>query len=350
MKILLLLVILTAMLPAQDSTTSPASGWGAYPVIFYTDQTNLAMGGYGIHYFTLPGSQYTSNINLVLIYTLNKQIITEVAHAVYWRESRLTGMMGYNKFPNIFYGTGPDSKVDDAENYTDEGGRLFLNLQKEFIDDFFAGVVYNFQSHAVVAREADGQFAPGDLPGTAEPYMVSGLGLSVDYDTRDNVNYTTKGSFLQFKYIYYAGFLGSDFDHGWYDLDFRHFLQIGTDGVLCFQGTWSQVTSGAPILAYPVLGNDRLRGFAARYWDKNALTIQAEYRQMIWGGFGAALFAGAGNVAPEMSAFSISGMKIGGGFGLRYMALPDAKLNLRIDVGIGSDNNSSVTFIAGEAF
>ena len=350
MKIILLLLVLVTITFAQDSTTAPASGWGAYPVIYYTDQTNLAMGTYGIHYFTNPGSDYTSNINIALIYTLNKQIISEIGYAFYWRNSRLSGTVGYSKFPNIYYGVGPDSKVDDGEDYTDEGARLFLNLQNEIIDDLFAGVVYNFQSHAIVAREPGGEFASGELPGTDTPYSVSGMGLSVDYDTRDNVNYTTNGSFLQFKYIYYAGFLGSDFDHGWYDLDFRHFLPVGSDGVLGFQGTWNRVGSGSPILAYPVLGNDRLRGFSARYWDKNVLTLQAEYRHMIWGGFGAALFAGAGNVAPAMSDFSVSGLKYGAGFGLRYMALPDARLNLRIDIGIGSDNNSSVTFIAGEAF
>lgn len=342
--------MLTTVIFAQDSTATSGSGWGAYPVVFYTDQTNLAMGVYGIHYFTNPGIDYTSNINMVLVYTLNKQIITEFAHAIYWQDSRLTGMVGYNKFPNIYYGIGPDSQVDDAEDYTDEGARLFLNWQKEFLDNFFAGVVYNFQSHAIVQREPDGAFASGDLPGTAAPYLVSGMGVSLDYDSRDNVNYSMQGAFLQFKYIYFAGFLGSDFDHGWYDLDFRKFFPVGTNGVLGFQGTWSRVTSGAPVLAYPVLGNDRLRGFSARYWDKNVMTVQAEYRQLIWGGFGATVFAGAGNVAPAMSDFSVSGLKYGGGFGLRYMALPEAKLNLRIDIGIGSDNNSSITFIAGEAF
>ncbi|TFH01056.1 MAG: hypothetical protein E4H13_05900, partial [Calditrichales bacterium] len=38
---------------------SAVSGWGVYPIIFYTDQTSLAMGGHAVHYFKGQGDAHT---------------------------------------------------------------------------------------------------------------------------------------------------------------------------------------------------------------------------------------------------------------------------------------------------
>lgn len=335
---------------AQADADTADSGWGAYPIFFYTDQTKLGFGVFGIHFFKHQDAKYMSNLNTILVYTLRKQIILELSGELYWQNRRLTGTINYAKFPDTYYGIGNASKTADAEDFTDEGASLFLNLQQQLFPDVYAGITYSFVSHALVETEPDGVLKTGVLPGTSEAFLLSGPGLSLNYDTRDNVNYPSSGSFMQFLWNYYTKTLASDFTFVRYMLDLRHFLAWTHRGVLAMQGTWNRVTSGAPILEYPVLGDDRLRGFSARYWDKNLLTFQVEYRKMLWGYLGIVLFAGMGDVVDELKYFKANSLKYGVGFGLRYMVLPAAKMTLRIDFGFGTDENSSLTFMAGEAF
>jgi len=342
--------MITRTLYSQSDADSTASGWGAYPVVYYTDQTNLAFGVYGMHYFKNDQAKHTSNINSVAIYTLRKQIILEFGAQVYWQQRRLLGIINYMKFPNTFYGIGNDTKTEDSEEYTDEGAQFNLNYQQEVLSDLYLGLTYNLKSHALVSIEPDGQLSTGFYPGTDGPFKISGVGVSLDFDTRDHVNFPSKGSFLRATWLYNTKTLASDFNFIRYEIDLRHFIPLFSSGILGFQGTWTQVTSGAPILSYPVLGDDRLRGFAARYWDQNLLTLQMEYRQMFWGNLGFVLFAGMGDVSDRINHFQMKTMKFGVGFGLRYMVLPDAKFNLRVDFGIGTYDNSSLTFLVGEAF
>jgi hypothetical protein len=84
--------------------------------------------------------------------------------------------------------------------------------------------------------------------------------------------------------------------------------------------------------------------------DKNLLTLQAEYRMNILEKLGLVLFAGMGDVANHFSNFNPAEFKFGAGFGFRYSILPENKLNLRFDFGIGTNGNSSMTFLPGEAF
>jgi hypothetical protein len=53
---------------------STGSGWGGYPVLFYTSRTGVALGAYGTHYFKNEGTPHKSTISLALVYTLRSQI------------------------------------------------------------------------------------------------------------------------------------------------------------------------------------------------------------------------------------------------------------------------------------
>ena len=148
----------------------------------------------------------------------------------------------------------------------------------------------------------------------------------------------------------YDDFTASDYRFMEYYLDLRHYKQLSQNGILAVQGTYTRVTGNAPIQTYPILGDDRLRGFSTRYRDKNMVTLQAEYRLRLWEDLGLAFFAGTGDVADHFNNFNFSKFKFGAGFGIRYMILPANKINLRIDIGFGTHGNSSLTFLPGEAF
>ena len=93
-----------------------------------------------------------------------------------------------------------------------------------------------------------------------------------------------------------------------------------------------------------------MRGYyEGRYRDKKLLAMQTEYRIPIIWRFGAALFAGAGDVAPALSKFNLSSVKPSYGFGLRYLFDPVEKMCIRIDFGFGK-GTSGMYITANEAY
>jgi outer membrane protein assembly factor BamA len=276
--------------------------------------------------------------------------MTQLASKFFWSEYRLKSDIDYLKFPDTFYGIGNNTLADNAEEFSTERIGFDLTFQKQIFPDFYIGFLYDFEKHDLIETEPGGILAQGTLPGTQKAFKLSGMGLSVNYDTRDHVVYCCHGSFFEFNLTFYDDVIGSDYRFMEYYLDLRHYFQVNKNGILAFQGTYTRVTGTAPIQAYPVLGDDRLRGFSARYKDRNLLTLQAEYRMKIWDEFGLAFFAGMGDVANHFSNFNPTEFKFGAGLGFRYTILKANNLNLRFDIGFGTHSNSSMTFLPGEAF
>jgi outer membrane protein assembly factor BamA len=326
------------------------SGWAGYPVIFYTNRTNFAFGGYGIRHFNYEGSPHKSNLTAAFIYSLKGQIMSQMAGKLYWPGYRLNADVDYLNFPDTFYGIGNNTHRQNAEEYSIERFGFDMTFQKELLSNLFVGFLYDFENYDLIKTEPGGILELGILPGTHGPFKISGLGLSVNYDSRDHVVNCQNGNYIEFNWTFYDKSIGSDYRYMEYYLDLRHYLQVSQKSILAFQGTYTRISGYAPIQAYPVLGDDRLRGFSARYMDKNLLTFQAEYRLNLLKKLGIVLFAGLGEVANHFKNFDPSEFKFGAGFGFRYTILPANKLNLRFDLGFGTHANSSMTFLPGEAF
>lgn len=325
-------------------------GWTGYPVIFYTNRTNVAFGAYGLRHFQYEGSPHNSTISSALIYTLRGQIMSQIAGNFYWPDYRLKADVDYLNFPDTFYGIGNNTHALNAEEFSAERIGLDVSFQKQMLPDLYIGFLYDYEKHDLKDTVPGGILEAGFLPGTQSAFNLSGLGLTINFDTRDHVVSCIQGSYLEFNWTFYDNALGSDYRYMEYYFDLRNYFQLNKNGILAFQGTFTRISGYAPIQAYPVLGDDRLRGFSARYTDKNMLTLQAEYRMSILEKLGLVFFAGMGDVARHVGDFNPLRFKFGAGFGFRYTILPANKLNIRFDFGFGTHANSSMTFLPGEAF
>jgi len=97
-------------------------------------------------------------------------------------------------------------------------------------------------------------------------------------------------------------------------------------------------------------GSLLMRGYyEGRYRDHDLIVAQAEYRLPLWRRFGLTGFAGIGDVADKISRFRSREMKTSAGLGLRYMLIPEEKMNLRFDFGFGKDTSGFYVTIT-EAF
>jgi outer membrane protein assembly factor BamA len=342
--------------PAEPDTLQKERGdWVGFPIIFYTPDTKWAVGASGSYYYRPSNSDTAtrpSNIGATLIYTQRKQIIAAFGFDLYSRNNadNPSGGIFYLKFPDTFYGIGNSASADSAEDYTHRLISLGLSFRKQVQPNLYLGIQYELDDDKLIKVEEDGLLAKGTILGS-KGGTASGAGISVNWDSRNNLFFPTTGGLYGFSATFFAGALGSDFDFTRYNLSLRKYIPVFSSHVLAFQAEMSFRTGDPPFLLLAHLGGEGiLRGYAAnRYLGKNLLAGQVEYRMPLWRRFGVAGFAGYGDVADKLSRFEISNFKYSFGWGIRYLFNRDEKINLRLDFGYGK--NSSEFYVSlTEAF
>lgn len=340
----------------QDSVKQKKNGFIPIPILFYMPETKIGVGAAVSYYFRESGSKLDSRpstIMPVLTYTQKKQIISELSADLYLKDEiyHLNGYLSYKKFPDKFYGIGNHTSEDDEENYTPKSATFQMNLQKKVSSRLNIGVQYEFEHTKIIEVEENGLLVHGDIAGS-KGGMVSGAGLLVNRDTRDNIFYPSSGSFYQLSATLFSSSLGSDYDFNRYTLDLRQYFPLFSSQVLACQGYINIITGDPPFQMLSLFGGrERMRGyFEGRYRDKNMMAFQIEYRIMpvLWR-FGLVVFAGFGDVSDKMENFELRNFKYSVGGGIRYLFIREEKINVRLDFGHGKDS-SGIYITIGEAF
>ena len=183
-------------------------------------------------------------------------------------------------------------------------------------------------------------------------HMMSGLGSSVSYDTRNSSYWPTKGILIQGTFTYFNTYLGSSYSDLKTTVDIRYFKKLIRHTVVAAQ-LYNYTNSGqAPIRELAMLGGaGNMRGFyQGRFRDNNMTTLIAEYRVPVWKRFSAVVFGGIGNVYLKINELVTSAPKHSFGGGIRFAVLPKEKLNIRIDYGYYNQSNKGFYFTVGECF
>ncbi|MFC2165565.1 BamA/TamA family outer membrane protein [Acidobacteriota bacterium] len=327
----------------------------ALPVIFYSPETKLAFGVGGGYYFrTVKGDALTnlSHLNGFMIYTLRNQFRITLAPDFYFKRNvyRLQGALSFSYFTDKLFGVGPDTTKDMEENFISRIYIFNLNLQRKIFLGFSGGIKLELARSTLVEVDEDGLLATGKILGS-EGGISSGLGLALNWDTRDNINFPVLGSYHQAYVVFFRRTLGSDFHFTKYVLDCRKYFTFLASQVLAIQGYFSFISGDPPFQMMSLMGGqNNMRGYwMGRFRDKNLIIVQAEYRIPLVKRIGVVGFAGLGNVAERLSHFGRSDLKYSLGFGLRYAFNPKEKLNLRLDVGFTKEG-AGFYITATEAF
>ena len=326
-----------------QASTAKQRSWniGAFPIIFYTDETRLA-GGAGVQ-IVYPGKSesHSSAIGVIGFYTQNKQYIFQISPEIYIKDElyKLSGIFGYANFPDKFYGIGNNTKKADEEDYTSRLSNFRPILQRNIFSNLYAGIQYDYARAKLTKLEAGKLLHSGTIPGS-KGGVVSGIGINVTWDSRNNNLYPSRGSYHQFSVVSYERALGSDFTFNSYQIDLRHYKSILDRHILAVQSVIALSTGNPPFQMMNQLGAF-LRGYyQSRFEDKNLVIFQIEYRIPLFWRFGCAGFAGFGEVAHEFRNISVKEIKPSTGFGIRFALIPEQKVNLRLDFGFGKDDSS----------
>ena len=324
------------------------------PVIGYAPETKIVGGLAVIGLVRRLGGDSAdrpSSVSASATYTQLDQA-TVGAGGEYWSPGnvwRLAGEAYFARFPYRFYGIGGDTPDTLEERYTPLTYGGAVDVRRLVRANLYVGGTYDVQHTEMRKVERGGLLDRGTIVGS-DGGLVSAAGVVTNWDTRDNLFWPSRGSYVQLGASRADGVIGSDFDFTRVTFDARRYLSIGRTRVLAVQGLVTQASGDVPFDRLAQLGGNVLRGYLqGRYRDNALAAAQVEFRTPVWRRLGAAVFAGIGEVAPHLSDFDGGDVKSAGGFGLRYALSKEDRLNLRFDIGVGQ--NSSGTYVTlGEAF
>jgi outer membrane protein assembly factor BamA len=322
-----------------------------FPVAFYTPETGFGGGLAAGYIFPRRGERHPSSVMGISFYTEKDQSLIALAPELYL-EGGFHGLMevGYQKFPDSYWGIGPDTEDGDEEKYTPELAEARLIGELEFYPGLRAGLQFRYVREVILETEEGGQLEDRTIPGSTGG-TTAGAGILGTYDSRDNRFSSSTGWYVYLSHTTYGRALLSDHSYTSIMLDVRKFFPVLGSHVFATR-LYSRSTSGTvPFQELPCLGGQSaMRGYqAGRYRDKFAAYAQAEYRVPFLWVTSLAVFGSAGSVSSDIGSFSINRMKYAGGGGIRFR-LNRERFSLRFDYAVTGEGGSNFYVSANEAF
>ncbi|NOT73983.1 MAG: BamA/TamA family outer membrane protein [Cyclobacteriaceae bacterium] len=328
-----------------------------FPVLVKSPEYSWGAGIAGTYFFNLwnDSTTRTSNIKNVSFYTLRRQLIIASDGTIYSPNEKyiLHFIASFSHFPDRFWGLGNETPLENQENYSISQFDLYPQILRKVFSDFYLGVSYEFQNVYDFEYNADGTslFDLENITGR-KGGKISGAGILVTWDSRDNAFSPSKGFYAQYYLGDYNEKIGSDFNFTIHNLDMRTYFGFKKDRVLAFQLNIISTIGNTPIRDLASMGSSSyMRGYyEGRFTDRSMVAFQAEYRVPVKGRWGFTTFAGVGRVGSSLTdALRIENVKPSFGIGLRYALRPKEKLNLRVDAGFGQQSQGTYINI-GESF
>lgn len=316
------------------------------PIIDPTIGNGLALTGL----YTFPAGDASegtprSTLGVVAGYTNTDSWMAGGVFKLYLDEDRYrVGLnVGYGNFNLKYYGTSSDSPFfDNPVGFLIKGPITTGSAQIRVAGHLYAGLT------ALYTKPAVSLDSPIDLlPDLDVNFELAALGVTGEYDSRDNIWFPDSGSLGNIELLQYVE-LGEDGKFPILDADYSKYWGLSEQIVLAGNVGGAQAGDDTPFFLLPSVS---IRGFpAGQYMGQSIIQGQAELRWMFWKKFGAVAFAGAGIAATSFSDLEDGSRAYGVGGGIRYRISDVDKMNIGLDVAYGSSDDVAVYFRVGEAF
>ncbi|UCS94404.1 outer membrane protein assembly factor [Echinicola marina] len=315
--------------------------WSFIPAVTYSPETSLGIGAGAIKVFKSKKMEEQglrpSSMPITFIYTLKQQAILELDLDLWknYNKDYINARLELTDYPFKFYGIGNDMSIDHQEDYATKYAYFHLNYMRRIMPKVYVGPRLEFRTDNIYEKQENGMLESGEVLGSDDP-RVSGMGLKLNYDSRDDIFQPKGGAYHQFTWMTFQPFLGSKFTYNRYELDLRKYMPVWENKILAMQAWWSFIDGEAPFQQMSLIGGSkRMRGyFDGRYREKMAMVYQAELRLPVYGNLGLVLFGNTGQVANKVAQYAFDRFHYGAGFGVRYR-MNDEGINIRIDFAFG---------------
>jgi len=279
-------------------------------------------------------------------YTDNKSWFAGVMQQNYWNEDRwrFTGVAAYMDFKLELR---PPDSADSGTMPVDwvvDGGLFQARISRKLWGNWYLGLTGRYLdiSQAIGRNfEDDGFNLQSDI-------SSAGVGLTLDFDSRDLPSNAYRGRYLELKAL---NSNQTNTDAGTYQsyrARIRSYHTLVDPLVLAWDVSGCRKSGQIPLWDTCRLA---LRGFPATdYLSKQSIYVQAEVRWRVYKKWGLVAFAGAGRVEDSFGGRGEDETIPSYGVGIRFMLLESQRINLRIDYA-RSDHGEEAWYVAvTEAF
>lgn len=320
----------------------------------YAPETEAMLSGGGLITFKTQNKDKFLNLSSIPFsvgYSSNGSFNLRVLNVIYWKGDnvRSFGEFQLRNMPDNYWGVGfangntvPQS--DSTTAYTKNYWRFFERVMFRKNKNMFLGFIVDLnQTRATnmnpLMKEDEDVVLSGDN------IFNTGIGIVVEYDSRDFVQNAYEGKYLSANFTSFNPFWGGNTKYNIIDLDYRQYMKIIRERrTLAWQvRTRFTFTGETPWTDKSMLGGvDNLRGYTfGRYRDDNMVLGTLEYRHMFKrrrlnkkgnynSRFGYVVWAASGSVAPSFE--ELVNWLPNAGFGIRAELQP--RMNVRIDYGV----------------
>ena len=346
MRPFFLIIALFSLAISQDSLKR----WSILPAAASSPETGVQAGVLAVHYLPKDSLDATRTIGLATIVSVKKQVRMVLFPNIYWGQNQhhFEGALDYRYWPANYYGIGSETN-DSASAYTTQYIKLSSNYSRALSQNFWIGATHQFHYNELDWKDSLPHRFNDELGFNGN--RLSGLGLILSFEQRDNRNDPTLGYYLNQRLIQFAQVTGSDFTYTELEWDARAY-QTFADYTLALGGQLKSQHGNVPLLHLSSQdGTKRFRGIEkGRYRDKNLLSLQSEIRTPLYfWNIGFAAFTDFSQVAQTLSHIDGKGWIASFGGGIRYAMNPKEKFNVRVDVGF-VDGTPGLVIDVKEAF
>jgi hypothetical protein len=279
-------------------------------------------------------------------YTSSESWFGGVMQQNYWKEDkwRFTGVAAYMDLKLELLP--PPSELDDEQstNWLLNGTFLQARLSRNLWSNWYLGLTVRYldMTQTIGQQIEDIEF---NLTSTIKS---PGVGLNLDYDTRDMPMNTYGGRYFEFKAMQ-SDQSGSDAgNYQSYYARFRSYHSLLDKLVLAWEINGCSKDGQIPLWDTCRLG---LRGFpGTNYLSKQSLYAQAEMRWRFHKRWGMVAFAGAGRVYDSFGNIGEDNTIPSYGVGVRFMVLESQRVNIRVDYARSDNGNDAWYLSVTEAF
>ncbi len=163
-------------------------------------------------------------------------------------------------------------------------------------------------------------------------------GVVVDYDSRDNIFYPTRGIYAEFEGDLARGGLGSSTNFQEQTARGYQWIPLSSTWVLGLRADTGFSQGNIPFFAQPYVS---LRGVSdAKFQDSNQLTGEIELRWNVTPRWSVLGFGGVGKAYGHLHSFSDAPTAFGYGTGFRYLIARKLGVTMGIDVAHGPGQNA----------
>lgn len=290
-------------------------------------------------------ASFNASINGFYVFTLKgNNLFTD-------NRSRLTYKVEIYKKHLDFWGINSEETANNPKSTYD---RRQIDFDVKYVyrltRSFFIGA--NLKSDYTDARNLT---RPDFLLGERRQCYVTGLGASIEIDSRDNLVTPTRGLYLCYRPMFYPKFLGNapSFFNS-HEVIADSYFRAWKGSVIATDLRGKFNSSKAPWTMREMIASDgiRMRGYyMGAYMDNSQITAQVEVRQHIYRRFGMTVWGGGATLFSSLKDFRNKEIKpewvYNWGIGLRFEFKHN--VNARIDYGFGK-NTAGLVFAIGEAF